>query len=87
MKLQILAVLLAAVVGHAVAQSPAYPAKPLRLIVSAGPGSVVDLRARQLASKLPDLLGQPLVVDGAAEAEDRRAAAAGRLQGDWRGDS
>ena len=63
MKLQIFGLLLAAVVGHATAQAQAYPAKPLRLIVSAGPGSVVDLRARQLASKLPDLLGQPLVVD------------------------
>jgi tripartite-type tricarboxylate transporter receptor subunit TctC len=62
-KLQIFAVLLAAVVGHAGAQTPAYPAKPLRLILSAGPGSVVDLRARQLASKLPDLLGQPIVID------------------------
>lgn len=63
MKLKIFALLLAGVVGHAAAQTPTYPVKPLRLIVSAGPGSVVDLRARQLASKLPDLLGQPLVVD------------------------
>jgi tripartite-type tricarboxylate transporter receptor subunit TctC len=61
--MQFLALLLAAFVGHAAAQAQAYPAKPLRLIVSAGPGSVVDLRARQLASKLPDLLGQPLVID------------------------
>jgi tripartite-type tricarboxylate transporter receptor subunit TctC len=55
--------LLAAWLLPAGALAQAFPAKPLRLIVSAGPGSVVDLRARQLTSKLPDLLGQPLVVD------------------------
>jgi len=54
---------IAAIAGEARGQAPVYPSKPVRLIVSAGPGSVVDLRARQLASRLPDLLGQPLIVD------------------------
>jgi tripartite-type tricarboxylate transporter receptor subunit TctC len=49
MKLQIFALLLATAVGHAAAQTPTYPVKPLRLIVSAGPGSVVDLRALAVA--------------------------------------
>src|SRR6185295_16545347 len=60
-RLAFILALLAAFAGDAAAQG--FPNKPLRLIVSAGPGSVVDLRARQLASKLPDLLGQPLVID------------------------
>lgn len=59
----------AAVAGVALvlfaAQSPAqiFPAKPIRLIVPAGPGSPTDLRARQLSPKFPEVLGQPLVVD------------------------
>ena len=55
--------MLMAVASHGLVQAQAYPAKPLRLILPAGPGSVVDLRARQLASKLPDFLGQPIIVD------------------------
>ena len=40
-----------------------FPTKPIRLIVSAGPGSTPDLRARQIAAKLPDTLGQAVIVD------------------------
>ena len=40
-----------------------YPSKPLKLIVADGPGSVSDLRARQVAAKLGELLGQPVVVE------------------------
>ena len=54
-------VVLAGFAAGALAQS--YPSKQVRLILPAGPGSVVDLRARQLASRLPDLLGQPVVID------------------------
>jgi tripartite-type tricarboxylate transporter receptor subunit TctC len=40
-----------------------YPNKPLRFIVADGPGSVSDLRARQIAVKLGELLGQPVVIE------------------------
>jgi tripartite-type tricarboxylate transporter receptor subunit TctC len=40
-----------------------FPGKPLRLIVADGPGSVSDLRARQLGAKLGEFLGQPVVID------------------------
>jgi len=40
-----------------------YPAKPLRLIVADGPGGSSDLRARQVAPKLGEALGQPVVID------------------------
>jgi tripartite-type tricarboxylate transporter receptor subunit TctC len=56
-------VLLAALfVSGAVSAQP-YPAKPLRFIVPDGPGSVSDLRARQLAVKLSEQLGQSVVID------------------------
>jgi tripartite-type tricarboxylate transporter receptor subunit TctC len=51
----------------AVAAFPAvaqpYPHKPIRLIVADGPGSVSDLRARQLGARLGDALGQPVVIE------------------------
>ena len=43
-----------------------YPNKPLRFIVADGPGSVSDLRARQIAAKLGELLGQPVVIENRA---------------------
>jgi tripartite-type tricarboxylate transporter receptor subunit TctC len=50
-----------AVAMPAAAQS--YPSRPLRLIVADGPGSVSDLRARQIGAKLGEALGQPVVID------------------------
>jgi len=40
-----------------------YPSKPLRFIVPDGPGSVGDLRARQLATKLAEQLPLGVVID------------------------
>ena len=40
-----------------------YPNRPLKLIVPDGPGSAPDIRARQLAAKLQEIVGQPVVVD------------------------
>jgi len=54
-------VCLVLVAFHAWPQS--YPAKPLRLIVADGPGGSSDLRARQVAPKLAEALGQPVVID------------------------
>jgi tripartite-type tricarboxylate transporter receptor subunit TctC len=63
------------------AHAQPYPAKPIRLIVADGPGSISDLRARQIGAKLGDALGQPVVIDNrpggsmiiAAEAAARSA--------------
>ena len=57
----ILALLSIFLVGHAAAQS--WPAKPVRLIVPAPPGSAPDFLSRLLAPKLNDLWGQPIVID------------------------
>jgi tripartite-type tricarboxylate transporter receptor subunit TctC len=42
---------------------PAYPAKPVRLILPFPPGGPTDLLGRVIAQKLSDQLGQPVVVD------------------------
>src|SRR5262245_40402856 len=57
------------------AAAQAYPTKPIRIVISTGPGSFVDIIARVLASKLPDTLGQPVI-------PENRTGAAGQLAAD-----
>ena len=56
----LLSLLIAA--AQAVAQN-GYPSKPLTLILADGIGGMSDLRARQLAPRLAEALGQPVIVD------------------------
>lgn len=45
------------------AQAVVYPSKPIRLIVPFAAGAATDIGARNLATRLADVLGQPIVVD------------------------
>lgn len=42
---------------------PAWPAKPLRVVVPFPPGGIVDTVARQLQPRLQTALGQPVLID------------------------
>jgi tripartite-type tricarboxylate transporter receptor subunit TctC len=76
----------------AAALSPAFaqtwPDKPIRLIVSAGPGSSLDALARTIADKLKERVGQPVIVENkpaaggtVAMTEVARAASDGYTMG------
>jgi tripartite-type tricarboxylate transporter receptor subunit TctC len=52
--------------SHANAQasvSSRYPSKPIRLIATGPPGSIIDVASRQLADKLGPVLGQPVITE------------------------
>lgn len=55
------AILLVACTGELAAQ--AYPAKPIRVVVGVAAASGADVTARSVAQRLPELLGQPVVVE------------------------
>ena len=59
-----------------VAQAQPYPSRPIQLIVGFPPGGGVDIVARQLAEKLGQALGQPIVVEN-------KAGAAGNVAMDY----
>jgi len=60
--------LLLATAGGAQAQ-PAYPSKPIRMVVSATPGSQPDMIARIIAQKINEAWGQPVIADNRAGAQ------------------
>jgi tripartite-type tricarboxylate transporter receptor subunit TctC len=57
----LLVLLLCVLPPAAVAQS--FPTKPLRLVLRAPPGGTDDLLGRLIAQKMPDFLGQQVIVD------------------------
>ncbi|MFN9805524.1 MAG: Bug family tripartite tricarboxylate transporter substrate binding protein [Betaproteobacteria bacterium] len=60
---------LAALRAPASAQEPAsYPSRPLRMILTAPPGSSIDVLGRLLAEGLRERLGQPVIADNRPQA-------------------
>jgi tripartite-type tricarboxylate transporter receptor subunit TctC len=56
-------VLLAVLLWAASAPAQTFPSRTARIIVPAPPGSSPDIRARQIAGKLTEALGQPFIVE------------------------
>jgi tripartite-type tricarboxylate transporter receptor subunit TctC len=54
---------IAALAGIEAATAQTWPTRPVKLIVSLGPGSGADVSARLLADRLPGRWGQPVVVE------------------------
>jgi tripartite-type tricarboxylate transporter receptor subunit TctC len=70
----LLAVIAAACYGAALAQAPAWPQKPVRVLVGLAPGGNPDTLARMLASKWGDAFGQQFVVENRPGAGSTLAA-------------
>ncbi len=60
----------------AAAQAPAYPAKPIRLLVGFAPGGAADYVARAMSDSLGKAMGQPIVIENRAGAGSSIAAEA-----------
>ena len=55
-------------------QSPPFPSKPIKLVVTVNPGNTGDTRSRQIAEKLGPLLGGTVVVENRPGASGNIAA-------------
>jgi tripartite-type tricarboxylate transporter receptor subunit TctC len=59
----VVAVLLLVSASAALPQGPAWPVKPIHIVVSLTPGSATDILARAVSERLSAQLGQPVIVE------------------------
>jgi len=71
---QLAAALLALTSWAAIAQAPAWPVKPVHIVVSLTPGSATDILARTASERLSAQLGQPVIVENRPGASTTIAA-------------
>lgn len=62
------------------AQTPVYPAKPVRIIVAAAAGGPYDEAARAIGPRLTEIWGQAVIVDNRPGAANIIGGVARRLQ-------
>jgi tripartite-type tricarboxylate transporter receptor subunit TctC len=62
-------------VAQAASSEPAYPSKPVRIVIGFSPGSATDITARMIGPRLSELWRQPVVLDNRAGAGGMLAAA------------
>lgn len=60
--------------GQAWAQTPKYPAKPIRMVVGYAPGGGSDIMGRLIAQQIADALGQQVIVENRPGAAQNVAA-------------
>ena len=60
---QVACITLTLLAGSAHAQQPAFPTKPLKIVVPTSAGSGSDITARYFAEQLTTALGQPVLID------------------------
>lgn len=65
---RIAAILLSGLLIPVAAPAPAYPTKPVRILVAASPGGSPDIISRMMGPRLSEILGQPMVIDNRAGA-------------------
>lgn len=61
-------------IGLAQAQAPAYPVKPIRMVIALAPGGGVDTTSRIIGQKLSELWGQPVIAENRPGAGETIAA-------------
>jgi tripartite-type tricarboxylate transporter receptor subunit TctC len=72
---------IAGLAAPAFAAEPAWPSRPLKILVPGAAGGVTDLRARWLAARLSPLLGQPIVIENRPGGAGTIATEAGARSG------